>query len=89
MRVAQVLVEATNFLPLGPVLVFALVGFVMFVIWIGALVDALRITDREWDRAGQSKLLWVLLIALLGVIGAILYFAMARPTLRRRYQTRS
>ena len=65
-------------------LVVALVGLLMSVIWIVALVDALRISDREWDRAGQSKLLWVLLIALLGVIGAILYFAMARPSLRSR-----
>ena len=83
MLVAHTAVEVTNFLPLGPFLVFALVGLVTFVIWIVALVDALRIADREWDRAGQSKLLWVLLIALLGVVGAILYFAMARPTLRR------
>jgi Phospholipase_D-nuclease N-terminal len=81
--VAHTVVEATNFLPLGPFLVFALVGLVMFVIWIVALVDALRIPDRDWDRAGQSKLLWVLVIALLGAIGAVLYFAMARPTLRR------
>ena len=84
MLVVETVVEATNFLPLGPFLVFALVGLLMSVIWIVALVDALRISDREWDRAGQSKLLWVLLIALLGVIGAILYFAMARPSLRSR-----
>lgn len=83
MLVAPTVVDVTNFLPLGPFLVFALVGLATFVVWIVALVDALRITDREWDRAGQSKLLWVLLIALLGVIGAILYFAMARPSLRR------
>jgi hypothetical protein len=81
--IAHTVVEATNFLPLGPFLVVALVGLLTFVVWVVALVDALRIPDRDWDRAGQSKLLWVLLIALLGVIGAILYLAMARPQLRR------
>jgi len=81
--VAHAVVDVTSFLPLGPFLLVALVGLVTFVVWIVALVDALRINEREWNRAGQSKLLWVLLIALLGVIGAILYFAMARPSLRR------
>ena len=81
--VAHPVVDVTSFLPLGPFLLVALVGLVTFVVWIVALVDALRINEREWNRAGQSKLLWVLLIALLGVIGAILYFAMARPSLRR------
>lgn len=83
MLIAHTVVEATNFLPLGPFLVVALVGLLTFVVWVVALVDALRIPDRDWDRAGQSKLLLVLLIALLGVIGAILYAAMARPQLRR------
>ena len=81
--VAHPVVDVTSYLPLGPFLLVALVGLVTFVVWIVALVDALRINEREWNRAGQSKLLWVLLIALLGVIGAILYFAMARPSLRR------
>ena len=81
--VAHPVVDVTSFLPLGPFLLVALVGLVTFVVWIVALVDALRINEREWNRAGQSQLLWVLLIALLGVIGAILYFAMARPSLRR------
>jgi len=81
--VTHPVVEVTNYLPLGPVLLVLLFGLVTFVVWIGALVDALRYNDQDWTRAGQSKLLWVLLIALLGVIGAILYFAMARPSLRR------
>lgn len=54
-----------------------------FVLWITALVDALRVDDRVWQAAGQSKILWVLLIVFLHLIGAILYFAIAKPALRR------
>ena len=82
MSITQTAVEATNFLPVGPVLAFGLVGLVMFLVWVWALIDALQKPDGQWAAAGQSKLLWVLLIALLGVLGAILYFAMARPALR-------
>jgi len=82
MPITQTPAEATNYLPLGPVLVVGLVGLVMFVVWVWALIDALQKTDGQWAAAGQSKVLWVLLIALLGFLGAILYFAMARPALR-------
>jgi hypothetical protein len=64
------------------VLVLAL-GLAMTALWLVALVDALRIPDSVWDRAGQSKLLWVLVVVLAGVIGALLYAVMARPALGR------
>lgn len=83
MPITQNVAETSNFLPLGAVLLFGLVALVMFVVWVWALIDALNKTDGEWAAAGQSKLLWILLIALLGALGAILYVAMARPALRR------
>lgn len=63
--------------------VFMLIGLTMTAVWIVALIDALRIPEGTWQRAGQSKLLWVLLIAILGLLGALLYAVMARPALSR------
>ena len=59
------------------------VGLVMTVLWLVALVDALRVPDPVWERAGQSKLMWVLVVVLAGVLGALLYAVMARPALAR------
>lgn len=61
------------------VLVVLGLGLVMTVMWLVALVDALRVPDPVWERAGQSKLMWVLA----GVLGALLYAVMARPALAR------
>jgi Phospholipase_D-nuclease N-terminal len=73
----------SSFLPLGVVLVFGLVGLVFSALWIWSLVDALVIPDQRWIAAGQSKLLWVLLIVFLGLLGSLLYVVMPRPELRR------
>jgi hypothetical protein len=74
-------VGATSFLPLGFFAVFMVVGLITTVLWIWGLVDALRISDNRWATAGQSKLIWVLVIVFLGVLGAILYAVIARPAL--------
>jgi hypothetical protein len=68
-------------------LVFLVFAAAMFVPWVVALVDALRIDDPTWIAAGQSKILWVLLIVFLGLLGAVLYLVMARPALRRQAPT--
>jgi hypothetical protein len=64
-------------------LLFAVGSIVCTALWIWSLVDALRITDPQWDAAGQSKLLGVILIAVLGILGSVLYALMARPALVR------
>ena len=76
----------TDFLPLGFVVPFMLLGLAMTALWVWSLVDALRIDDRRWDAAGQSKILWVLLIVLLGLLGSILYLVIPRPALLRARQ---
>ena len=74
----------SNFLfPAGTFLVFGVFALVFTGVWIWSLVDALRFDDRRWEAAGQSKLLWVILIAVLGLLGSILYAVMARPSLKR------
>lgn len=60
------------------ILVLALV---LAAIWIWSLVDALRIPDQRWAAAGQNKVLWSILIVLLGLLGSLLYVLMPRKAL--------
>ena len=77
-------VMETNFLvPSGVFVVFLLVALVLSALWVWSLVDALVIPDLQWTAAGQSKLLWVLLIVFLGLLGSLLYVVLARPSLGR------
>jgi Phospholipase_D-nuclease N-terminal len=76
--------SAGYFLPVGVALVFGAVGLVLTAIWIWSLVDALQVSDQRWVEAGQDKVLWVILIAILGILGSLLYVVIPRPALRRR-----
>jgi len=54
-------------------------------IW--GIVDAASLPDAAWARAGQNKTLWIVLqaiglIACLGFVLAIVYFAAIRPKVR-------
>jgi hypothetical protein len=51
--------------------------------WLWALVDIVRRPDQEFAAAGQNKILWVVVVALLHVIGVLLYLFIARPALQR------
>jgi hypothetical protein len=69
---------------LGPELLiipFGLLFVGAFVVWIWALVDAIQVPDDSMYRSG-TKLLWVLVIVLTGIIGAIIYFAVGKPASR-------
>ncbi len=55
----------------------------LFVLWLAVLVQALRIPESSWEAADQSKLVYVLLMVLLGLLGTLLYALVARPALRR------
>lgn len=63
-------------------IVLLLVWFALTVWWLVMLVQALRTPDSVWAAAGQSKILYVLLMIFLGWLGALLYVVIARPTLR-------
>ena len=49
--------------------------------WVWALVDAIRVPDDAQYRTG-TKLVWVLVIAITGLVGAAIYLAVGRPTRR-------
>jgi hypothetical protein len=60
----------------GVLFLSVLLGF--FVFWIWSLVDAIRVPDESAFRAG-SKVVWVVVIAVTGFIGSIVYLVMGRP----------
>jgi hypothetical protein len=47
-------------------------------LWIFALVDCIRVQDDSMYRSG-TKLIWIIVIALTQVIGAIIYLVVGRP----------
>lgn len=62
-------------------LVFVLVPLVL-VIW--SVVDAARRSDAEFERAGQQRMLWIvlplaLMVAGVGWIASLVYFIVIRP----------
>jgi len=65
---------------IGSALILLLI-LALVAVWVWALVDAIRVPDDAHYRAG-TKLLWVLVIALTGLIGVGLYLAVGRPIRR-------
>lgn len=69
--------------PSGLLLVIVLVVIVaLSAWWLVMLIDALRTPNTKWQSVGQSQLVYVLLMVFLGIIGTVLYVAVARPKLR-------
>lgn len=78
--------DSTVFVPAGA---FAIVFGIFFlfaiaatVVWVWSIVDAVRFTDQQYDAAGQNKIVWVLILVLLGLLGTIIYAVVARPSLK-------
>ena len=63
------------------VLLILLAALVGFAFWLWALIDALQRPEAEWQRAGQSKLVWILVMIFLGLLGSFIYLVVARPRL--------
>ena len=60
------------------VIVFLLISLGAFALWIWSLVDAIRVPDDSAFRAG-TKVIWVVVIAVTGVVGSIIYLVVGRP----------
>ena len=60
----------------GMLILAVLLGFIAF--WVWSLVDAIRVSDDSTFRAG-TKVIWVVVIAVTGFIGSIVYLAVGRP----------
>ena len=60
------------------VLILLAIGIAAFAFWIWAIVDVVKVPDDSMFKAG-NKLIWVLVIVLTGLIGAIIYLVVGRP----------
>ena len=67
----------------GPILVLAILAIGVLVIgfWIWMLVDCIK---NEPDQ-GNEKVIWVIVIALLGWLGALIYLFARRPTRKSQF----
>jgi hypothetical protein len=55
--------------------IFGIIALAVLAFWIWMLIDAIRRTPSE----GNTKLIWILVIILAGIIGALVYFFVQRP----------
>lgn len=60
----------------------ALVFLAGFAFWLWMLIDALRRPTAEWEAADQNQIVHIVVIVVLGFIGAIVYALVARPRLQ-------
>jgi hypothetical protein len=51
-------------------------------LWIWMLVDSCQRPDWVYAHTGSSKTTWVVVVALLGIIGALVYLIAERPKLK-------
>jgi hypothetical protein len=51
-------------------------------VWLWGLIDAARRPDWAFNAAGSNKIMWVVLIAVLGAIPSIIYLAAIRSGVR-------
>lgn len=64
-------------------IVMILVWIVLFGVWLWGLIDAARRPDQAFQAAGSSKVLWIVLIVLLGTLGSLIYLLAIRPKFAR------
>lgn len=63
------------------VILFPVIGLSLFATWIWGLIDAATRPDWLYQRTGSSKVLWIVLIVVLGIIGSAIYLLAIRPKL--------
>ena len=60
-----------------------LLGIAAIGMWVYALVDAIRVPDDSMYQAG-NKILWVLVILLGWILGALVYLFVGKPLRQRQ-----
>jgi hypothetical protein len=62
-------------LPMLFACIFGLIGILSTIFWIWMIIDCATNEPSE----GNEKIIWILVIVLVGVIGAIVYYFVRRP----------
>jgi uncharacterized membrane protein len=60
------------------VAIIFILAIAAFIFWVWAIVDVVKVSDDSMFKAG-NKLIWVLVIVITGVVGAIIYLVVGRP----------
>lgn len=55
--------------------IIGIIGLAALAFWVWMLIDAITRTPKE----GNTRLIWILVIVLAGIIGALIYFFVQRP----------
>lgn len=64
-------------------LLILLLILIPLALWVWSLIAEISRPDWQWQAAGHSKILYVLLTIFLGLLGSLLYALIARPGLQR------
>ncbi|MBT8207356.1 MAG: hypothetical protein HKN07_05290 [Acidimicrobiia bacterium] len=51
-------------------------------LWLVALVDLLKRPTDQWNATGQNQIVWAAVVLFASVLGAALYWFIARPRFR-------
>ena len=60
-------------LGVGIIIIFFVIIFAMIAVWVYAIVDI-----AKNDFEGDNKMIWLLIVILVGFLGAIIYFIVGR-----------
>lgn len=63
-------------------LLFLVLGIAVVVFWVWMLIEALKTTAATWEAVGQNQLIYILFMIILGIIGTVAYYFVARPAFR-------
>ena len=61
--------------------IFGGVGLLLTVLWIMMIIEVVQKEPAE----GNAKIIWLLVVILLGALGALIYFLVRRPERIRKY----
>jgi|HubBroStandDraft_4_1064222.scaffolds.fasta_scaffold52878_2 hypothetical protein len=53
---------------------FAIIWVAAFVLWILAIIEVVKIPDTQFRAVGSEKTVWAIIVILLGIIGALIWF---------------
>ncbi len=62
-------------------ILFALPFIAWLVFWLYSLYDLARWSEDAWSAAGESRMVWFVLVLILQFFGVLGYWAMVRPKL--------